>query len=143
MALGFFLALWIVSRGPGRSDGLLLEAIYFIVLQFLIVTAVSLLFSSFSSPLLSAVLAFAIFLIGSFAEDLRGFAAMAHGVERPLATAAAYLVPDFAALNVISQAAHDQPLPASLALYNTLYALFYVGAALSGAILIFERRDLK
>jgi len=143
MAIGFFLALLLVSHGVSLSDGGLVVAIYFIVLQFLIITALALLFSSFSSPLLSAVFAFAIFVVGSLAEDLRGFAAMTRGMERALATAAAYTVPNFAALNVIAQAAHQQPIPARLVLYNTLYALLYVAAALSGAILIFERRDLK
>jgi len=28
-------------------------------------------------------------------------------------------------------------------LYNTLYSLFYAGAAIAGAMLIFEHRDLK
>ena len=49
-------------------------ALYFIILQFLIICSLALLFSSFSSPLLSAVFAFSLFVIGSFAEDLRGFA---------------------------------------------------------------------
>jgi hypothetical protein len=104
---------------------------------------VALLFSSFSSPLLSAVFAFSLFVIGSFADDLRGFATMAHGVTRWFATAAAYLVPNFSALNVISAVAHQQPISAQVILQNTLYAMFYAVMALSGAVLIFERRNLK
>ena len=61
------------------ADGYLLVAIYFIVLQFVMVTAVALLFSSFSSPLLSAVFAFALFIIGTFAEDLRAPSAHPRG----------------------------------------------------------------
>ncbi len=143
MAAGVFAALFYVSRHFQRSDGWVLVALYFIVLQFLIVTALALLFSSFSSPLLSAVFAFAMFVIGSFAADLRGFAAMTHGVERWLATGAAYMVPNFSALNVINLVAHGQPLSAQLVLYNTGYALLYVLAALSASVLIFEHRNLK
>ena len=143
MAAGVFVALWYVSPHLQRSDVWLLVALYFIVLQFLVITALALLFSSFSSPLLSAVFAFSLFAIGSFAEDLRGFAGMTHGVERWLATAAAYLVPNISALNVINQVAHEQPVSGQLALYNTGYALFYSAMALCGAVLIFERRDLK
>ena len=101
------------------------------------------LFSSFSSPLLSAVFAFSLFVIGSFADDLRGFAGLTHGFTRWIATAAAYLVPNFSALNVISAVAHQQPLGGQLIVQNTLYALFYSVMALSGAVLIFERRNLK
>jgi hypothetical protein len=120
-----------------------LVAIYFIILEFLIITALALLFSSFSSPLLSAVFAFALFVIGSFAEDLRGFAAMTHGPAHVLATGVAYLVPNFSALNVISSVAHEQPVSSQLIMANTAYALVYAIMAICGAVLIFERRDLK
>ena len=111
MAIGVFAALLYVSHHFQKPDGWVLVALYFIILQFLIITALTLLFSSFSSPLLSAVFAFSLFVIGSFAEDLRGFAGMTHGVTRWLATGAAYLVPNFSALNVISSVAHAQPVP--------------------------------
>jgi hypothetical protein len=58
-------------------------------------------------------------------------------------TVAAYLTPNFSALNVISRVAHDLPVAPSLLLYNTLYALLYSAAAVAGAVLIFERRNLK
>jgi len=143
MAVGVFAALFYVSHKFVRADALILVALYFIVLEFLIVCSVALLFSSFSSPLLSAVFTFSLFVIGSFAEDLRNFAGMAHGVSRWLATGAAYLVPNFSAFNVITSIAHEQPVAAQLILQNTLYALFYAAMALSGAILIFEHRNLK
>jgi ABC-type transport system involved in multi-copper enzyme maturation permease subunit len=143
MAIGVFAALLYVSHKFRPADAFIFVALYFIVLQFLIICALALLFSSFSSPLLSAVFSFSLFVIGSFAEDLRGFAGMAHGIARWLATAAAYLVPNFSAFNVISSVAHEQPVAGQLVLHNTLYALFYAAAALSGAVLIFEHRNLK
>ncbi len=143
MAIGVFVALLYVCHRFQAPDGWILVALYFIVLQFLIITALTLLFSSFSSPLLSAVFALSLFIIGSFAEDLRGFAAMAQGASRWLATAAAYLVPNFSSLNVISSVAHGQPVAAQLILSNTLYALLYAGMAVCGAVVIFEHRNLK
>lgn len=143
MAIGVFAALLYVAHKFSASDAFILVALYFIVLEFLIICSLALLFSSFSSPLLSAVFAFSLFVIGSFADDLHGFAAMTHGLTRWIATAAAYLVPNFATLNVISAVAHQQSIGAQLILQNTLYALFYTTVALSGAVLIFERRNLK
>ena len=143
MAIGVFAALFYVSQKFVRADALILVALYFIILEFLVICSLALLFSSFSSPLLSAVFAFSLFVIGSFAEDLRNFAGMAHGLTRWLATGAAYLVPNFSAFNVISSIAHGQPVAGQLVLHNTLYALFYATMALSGAVLIFEWRDLK
>ena len=143
MGVGVFAALLYVSHHFQKADGWLLVALYFIILQFLIITALALLFSSFSSPLLSAVFAFALFVIGCFAQDLRGFAGMTRGITRWLATGAAYLVPNFSALNVISSVAHEQPVSGQLIFYNTAYALVYAAMALCGAVLIFERRNLK
>ncbi|MGH9498212.1 MAG: ABC transporter permease [Terriglobales bacterium] len=143
MAIGVFLALLYVSHRFQAADGWVLVALYFIILQFLIITALALFFSSFSSPLLSAVFAFSLFVIGSFAEDLRGFAAMAQGATRWLATAAAYLVPNFSSLNVISSVAHGQGVPGALVVSETAYAIVYSAMALCGAVLVFERRNLK
>ena len=144
MAVGFYAVLFYLARSFSATDAYLLVALYFIVLQFLMVTALALLFSTFSSPVLSAVFAFALFIAGSFAEDLRAFAAMSDvATTRWLTTAAAYLVPNFSALNVISSVAHGQPVAGALVLGNTLYALFYAGAVLFASILIFEYRNLK
>jgi len=52
MALGFFAGVLYLAHTLSRQDVSLLVALYFIVLQFVIVTAIALLFSSFSSPLL-------------------------------------------------------------------------------------------
>ena len=143
MTAGFYIALFVTDKGLNASDGWLLLAVYFSVLEFLIMTAVTLLFSSFSTPIFSAIFAFSLFVIGSFADDLRNFAALSHGATQWVATAVAYLVPNFASLNVISRVAHDQHVTASLILYNTGYALLYSAAVIFGAVLIFERRNLK
>ncbi len=143
MAIGVFAALLYVSHRFVRADALILVALYFIILEFLIVCSLALLFSSFSSPLLSAVFAFSLFVIGSFAEDLRGFSAMAHGFTRWLVTGAAYLVPNLSAFNIVSSIAHEQPVAGQLIWQNTLYAIFYAAMALSGAVLVFEHRNLK
>lgn len=143
MAIGVFAALLYVSHKFVASDTSILVALYFIILEFVVICALALLFSSFSSPLLSAVFAFSLFVIGSFADDLRGFAGMTHGLTHWLLTGTAYLIPNFSALNVVTVVAHGQSLPLSLVLHNTLYAMFYAGMVLSGAVLIFERRNLK
>jgi Cu-processing system permease protein len=143
MALGVFLALLYVAHKFEKADAWVLVALYFIVLQFFIVCALALFFSSFSTPLLSAVFTFALFVIGNLAPDLRGFARITPGLAGWLAKGIAYLVPNFSALNVILQVAHGDPVPGRLIFYNTVYAVLYSAMAISGAILIFERRNLK
>lgn len=145
MAIGVFAALWYVSRphALSASDAWVLLALYFIVLEFVIITALALFFSSFSSPLLAAVFTFSLFVIGTFSEDLRGIAKMAHGIIGWLATATAYIVPNFSALNIIDRVAHGDGVAPQLIVYNSAYALVYAVALLAGATLILERRSLK
>jgi ABC-type transport system involved in multi-copper enzyme maturation permease subunit len=143
MALGVFAALLYVAHRFQATDGWIVVALYFAVLQFVVITALALLFSSFSSPLLSAVFAFSLFIIGSFAEDLRGFAGLVQGASRWVAMGAAYLVPNFSSFNVISSVAHEHSIAPKLILANTAYALFYAATAICGAVLIFDRRDMK
>jgi ABC-type transport system involved in multi-copper enzyme maturation permease subunit len=143
MTVGFYIALLVTAHGLKRTDASLLVAIYFIILQFVMIVALTLLFSSFSTPIFSAIFAFAMFLIGTFADDLKNFAALSQGMVKWLATGAAYLVPNFSSLNVISLTAHDQTVSGALILFNTFYAFFYSTAVTAGAVLIFERRNLK
>jgi ABC-type transport system involved in multi-copper enzyme maturation permease subunit len=143
MSAGFFAALLYLQHRFEASDRFLLVALYFIVLQFVVITSLALMFSTFSSPLLSTIFTFSLFVIGTFAEDLRGFGALAGGSTRVLTTGLAYVLPNFAIFNVVSEVAHSIPVPGRLILFNTLYALLYATAATSAAVLIFDRRNLK
>src|SRR5207245_5257174 len=70
MAIGVFGALLYVSHHFQKADGWVLVALYFIILEFVIVTALALLFSSFSSPLLSVVFAFSLFVFCCFFDEI-------------------------------------------------------------------------
>ena len=143
MTVGFYVALLIFIGGLKGVDAMLLVAVYFIVLQFMMMVAITLLFSTFSTPIFSAIFAFALYVIGTFGEDLKNFAAMSQGVTKWLAMGAAYIMPNFASLNVIAQAAHEQKVGSSLIVSNTVYALLYSLAVTVAAVMIFERRNLK
>jgi ABC-type transport system involved in multi-copper enzyme maturation permease subunit len=143
MTIGFFLALLYQMHGLQRSDLSILVAIYFILLQFMMVTSIALVFSSFSTPIESAVLTFAFFIVGCFSEDLRGFAEMAKGVAHYLTMGMSYAIPNFSALNVIASVAHGNPVDHRLILMNSLYAFAYAGAAVCLASVVFQNRNMK
>ncbi|HVZ17914.1 MAG TPA: ABC transporter permease [Terriglobales bacterium] len=143
MTLGFFAALFYLMSGFEHSDAFVLTAIYFILLQFMMVTAIALVLSSFSTPIESAVLTFAFFVVGSFSEDLRNFAEAAKGAAHYLGLAVSYFIPNFSALNQIASVAHGNSIPANIVLLNTGYALLYAGAAVCAASLIFQNRNMK
>jgi Cu-processing system permease protein len=143
MALGLFAALLYVARGFQHADLYVLVAIYFILLQFIMVTSFTMLFSSFSTPIESAVMAFCFFVIGNFSEDLRALASNSAGAVKIFATAAAYVVPNFSALNVSSSVAHGESISPHLIALNTAYALLYSGAMVAAAALVFQHRNMK
>src|SRR5688572_20662253 len=80
------------------TDPRMFLAIALIFVELLLVTAIALFFSTFSSPFLSVALTFGLWMIGHFNADLRNFEAV---VESPavgyVARSLYYLLPNFAA----------------------------------------------
>ena len=76
MTLGLAAALFYVGRPFVRSDAPILVAVYFILLELALVTALALFFSCFSSPMLSTLFTLGIYIAGFFPSDIREFGAM-------------------------------------------------------------------
>ena len=144
MGIGVSLALIYVRRGWDPLAMKIWPAIFLIYFELMIITAVALLFSSFSTPALSALLTFFVFIIGHFSADLKGLAATSNSVvARLLFSALYYLLPNLTNFSVITPAAHGlTPGPSSFAL-ATAYMVVYVGVLLAAATLIFSRRNFK
>jgi ABC-type transport system involved in multi-copper enzyme maturation permease subunit len=137
---GWFLAGW---EAPA-VDPALLKAIAMIFLQLMMVTALALLFSTFTSPILATVLTFGLYIIGQFNDDLRHFETVVPSRSvAAFARALYYVLPNFAPLDIKASVVHALPVPAGYLLLNTAYALVYVSALLVAATVIFMRRDFK
>jgi ABC-type transport system involved in multi-copper enzyme maturation permease subunit len=128
---------------PATDPGML-RAIVLIFMELLLVTAIALFFSTFSSPFLSAALTFGLWVIGHFNADLRNFEAV---LESPaagmLARGLYYVLPKFAAFDVKAQVVHALPVPISYVATTAAYAVVYIALLLTGAVVVFSRRDFK
>lgn len=144
MGAGLSLALLYVAGGRTPLALTVWAALALLYLELAIIVAVALLFSTFSSPILSALLSFAVFVIGHFSRDLNSFAeSLGSTATRLLFGALYYLLPNFANYSFITPAGHGMtPAPAHF-FYALLYALVYIAALLSAATLIFNRRNFK
>jgi ABC-type transport system involved in multi-copper enzyme maturation permease subunit len=134
---------WMTPERPAL-DPLLLKAILFIFLQLMIVTAIALFFSTFSSPMLSAALTFGLYVVGHFNADLKNFENVIDS--RPavyLARALYYLLPNLAPLDIKSQIVHGEPVSWSYIGVNTAYGLLYIGALVLASVFVFSRKDFK
>jgi len=142
MAVGFYAALFYQKRSLDWGDLAALQAVYMILLQLALVVGLALLFSCISTPVLSAVYTFALYVIGNFLGDVRAFGeqSSAPGI-RAVTRALYYLLPNFSDFNVISRVAHGNRLPQILIAANSLYALLYATVLISGAVLIFEEKE--
>jgi ABC-type transport system involved in multi-copper enzyme maturation permease subunit len=144
MGVGVTLALVYVKRAGDPSVFNIWPAILLIYVELMILTAVALLFSSFSSPALSALLTFFVFIIGHFSADLKTFAAsMGTTSARYLFGALFYLLPNLSNYSYITPAAHGQTPPPMMLLTSIAYALIYMTVLLAAATLIFNRRNFK
>jgi len=144
MGAGVSLALTYVAGGRDPLALSIWPAIALIYVELMILTGVSLLFSCFSSPALSALLTFFVFIIGHFSADLKGLAnSMGSAGARWLFRSLYYILPNLTNLNFITAAAHGQIPPAMQAVTAVLYALGYVSVILTAATLIFRRRNFK
>jgi ABC-type transport system involved in multi-copper enzyme maturation permease subunit len=144
MGLGVSLALIYVSRGWDPLALKIWPAIILIYVELMILTSVALLFSSFSSPALSALLTFFVFIIGHFSSDLKSLSnSMTSTVARWLFSGLYYLLPNLANYSFITPAAHGAVPPAQQAIAIVAYALIYIAVILSLATLVFRRRNFK
>ena len=143
MGAGVSLALAYVRGGFDPLVVKIWPAVALVFFELAIVTAVALLFSSFSTPALSALLTFAVFVIGHFSADMKSFAAAGTPATRLLFGALYYLLPNFSHFAYITDAGHGRtPDPAAFAV-AVLYALVYVAALVSASALVFNRRNFK
>jgi ABC-type transport system involved in multi-copper enzyme maturation permease subunit len=144
MTVGLAAALFYVGRPYVRSDASILVAIYFIFLEFALITALALFFSCFSSPMLSTLFTIGIYVMGVFAADIRNFGQLTRNPAlKGVTKAIYYLVPNFHNFNAIAAAGHGDHIPASLIGQNTLYAVLYVGVLLLASSAVFSARNLK
>jgi ABC-type transport system involved in multi-copper enzyme maturation permease subunit len=144
MTLGLAAALFYVSRGFERADLGILTAVYFILLELALITALALFFSCFSSPMLSTLYTLGIYVAGVFAPDIKGVSEYSQSpAMASVARFVYYLLPNFHNFNVIAAAAHGEAIPFALVWHNTLYAALYVTVILLAASAVFSGRNLK
>ena len=154
MVVAFYLVLayldWVTPSNvkaaweAPATDPRMLKAFALIALELMLLTAVALFFSTFSSPFLSAALTIAVYVIGHFGQDLKNLdAAIDAPAAALLGRAIYYVMPNLAALDVKAAVVHAQPVTAAHMGLAALSTGLYIGALLAAATLVFTRRDFK
>ena len=125
-------------------DPRLLIALLLIYVELALVTAVALLFSTYSSALLSATFTSALWVAGHFVGDLRTLDTVgASGGTAWAGWLVSWLLPNLALFDVKADVVHGVTVPATQVLAAIAYGATYSAAMLLLAVAIFQRRDLK
>lgn len=147
--MGAVLAATLMAEGGGAPlDAALGKALWLLLMNVTIVTAVAMLFSAFTSPFLSGLFSMGVFVVGRAVPDLRQLAERAGGIPGRLIEIAASLLPNlhlFAPSGTMvgnaQVSVHGQFVSLAYIGSATVYALGYSTLILGLAMLIFRRRD--
>jgi ABC-type transport system involved in multi-copper enzyme maturation permease subunit len=139
MSLIFLVILFLHTF---HIEGRLLLAILFIFIELVLITAVAILFSCFSTPILSSIFALSFYVIGHFSWGLEPLIRKA----RPAALRAALqviytLLPDLENFNFKTEVVHGLTVEPRYYLYSALYGIAYTLFVLVLAVLVFKKRD--
>jgi hypothetical protein len=138
------LLFFFVDSSPGVE---MFQAFWLIYIEVLLVMALALFFSSFSSPFLSGMLTLGVFIIGRFVDSilLNKLAADDSGplmhLMAKMAKALAHVAPDLSIFNTTPYVVYDQAIAWSYVYQATTYGVTYLAILLFLASLIFSRRD--
>ncbi len=125
-------------------DPAILKAVAMIFVELMLVTAVALFFSTFSSPMLSAAFTFGLYIVGHFSGDLKNFQ---QAVNSPAAARVAgglyWVLPNLAQFDIKSDVVHGVHVPLGYLAIAAGYGAVYIAALLAVAIVVFSRRDFK
>jgi Cu-processing system permease protein len=131
-----------LSMYKAPLHGALLQAITLIFIELLLMTAIAMFFSTFTTATLSAIMTVSFYVIGHLSTDLKGLAAKSHSeMIKTVMTSIYYLCPNLEALNIKGQAAMGVPVTLSYVALASTYGLVYTALLLTAACVIFQRRD--
>jgi Cu-processing system permease protein len=141
--LGFALWCTLALRGVHGHTPAIFEATYLAALELAVVTAIAVLFSSLSTPVLSALYTLGLYLVGQWTYDLRELASRFPAPLSGLMRLVSDVAPNLPLFNMRSLAAEGATTSAGHLALATVYALLYSGCVLCLATAAFESRDFK
>ncbi len=139
MAVVLGLVLVVEAGSLRPVDASLLAAVGMMGVQFVVVAAIAVLFSSLSSTTLAAIFTLAVAIAGHLSGEIR---AIWQGDQGWIATLIWYRVPNLGALNLNASVIYRTAPPPGTWIAAG-YGLLYAATAMALASYAFERRDLR
>jgi ABC-type transport system involved in multi-copper enzyme maturation permease subunit len=140
MMIGFLIVLQVMDV---PITALLFKSLAMIFLELMVITAVALLFSTFTSSTLSAIFTLAVYVIGHLSADLKTFGDKLETMGRGVVNALYYVMPNLERFNLKGHVTNHVDLPTTDLLLTLAYGLSYTGMLLLLSAMIFQRRDFQ
>jgi len=133
-----------VLLAKGIADLGLAKAIVLLFLQFLLITALAILFSCMSNPIVSCILTLALYVIGHllWSFDLLK-ARLSSAAARAVCSVLEAILPDLSHFDIKGQVVHGLPVSAGDMAFAFGYLALYGTAVLLLACAIFQRREMQ
>ncbi len=122
---------------------LVFKSLALIFLELMVITAVAVLFSTFTSATLSAIFTLAVYVIGHLSGDLKEFAKKMDEVSEMLVNAIYYTLPNLERFNLKGHVIHHLDFGLADMALTLAYGLTYAAFLLLLASVIFQRRDFQ
>jgi ABC-type transport system involved in multi-copper enzyme maturation permease subunit len=140
MTLCLLLVLYGVT---GKFEASLFLPLPFLFLEFLLLSALAIMFSSLSTPTMSAIFTLAIYFLGHLSQELKDISTAGSSMLTGAASIVYHLIPNLESLNLREEVVHSLQVDWSMVLLSVLYALVYTALLLTLSVFIFSRRDLR
>lgn len=137
-----FIFLALIFFQTFKLEWKMLVAIFSIFIELILLTSVAILFSSFTTPILSSLFSLSFYLIGHFSWALEILIKKTKsGLGRIILQILYTLLPDLENFNFKTEVVHGLPVPLKFLSYSLLYGFAYTLFILILAVLVFRRRD--
>jgi len=134
---GSFYILLLLLKIPANFS--LLLSVLMTFCQLWIITAIAIFFSTFTTPVTSAVFTFALYFIGHLTRDLK--TAFATNQIKIVGDILYYILPNLSNFNVKAEVVYNTMIDPKIIIFAILYALIYSFIIISLSCLIFQQKD--
>jgi ABC-type transport system involved in multi-copper enzyme maturation permease subunit len=143
MVLMTLCLVFVLYGVTGRLDTSILLPLPFMLVEFLLLAALAIMFSSFSTPTLSAIFTISLYVLGHLSPEMRDIGARGHSALSSVTSAIYRVIPNLEAMNLREEVVHSLQVDWSMVIISILYGLVYTAALLVFTVFIFGRRDLR
>jgi ABC-type transport system involved in multi-copper enzyme maturation permease subunit len=141
MIFALLVILYFIS---GTIAFTLLTAVFLIMVELMLIISIALLFSTFSTPTLSAIFTLAIYIIGHLTSDIKIFGSGTESiVTKGFTNFLYYALPNLENFNIKAEIVHGLSVSREFIIFSLCYGLIYIGLVLLLAGIIFSIRDFK